>query len=64
MYSNMVQRCFDDCINDFSSKSLGSREENCVLRCVDKHMKAQERLSNRFQEMNAQVMQSGQIPGR
>ena len=64
MYSNLVQKCFDDCINDFTSKSLGSREESCVMRCVDKHMKGQERLGNRFQEMNAQMAQSGALPGR
>jgi len=64
MYQNLVQRCFDDCINDFSSKSLGSKEENCVMRCVDKHLKSQERLGNRFQEQNAAMMQSGSLPGR
>ncbi|KIV99476.1 mitochondrial import inner membrane translocase subunit tim9 [Verruconis gallopava] len=63
MYQNLVQKCFDDCINDFSSKSLGSREENCVMRCVDKSLKASERLGNRFQEQNAAMMQSGSLPG-
>ncbi|KAK7514281.1 Tim10/DDP family zinc finger protein [Phyllosticta citricarpa] len=64
MYSNLVQRCFDDCINDFSSKSLGSREESCIARCVDKNLKGTERLGNRFQEQNAAMAQSGGLPGR
>lgn len=64
MYSNLVQQCFDDCINDFSSKSLASREESCVLRCFDKHMKASERVGNRFSEMNAAAMQGGGLGGR
>ncbi|EON69717.1 mitochondrial import inner membrane translocase subunit tim9 [Coniosporium apollinis CBS 100218] len=64
MYSNLVQKCFDDCINDFTTKSLGSREEGCVMRCVDKQMKASERLGNRFQEQNAAMAQSGTMPGR
>jgi mitochondrial import inner membrane translocase subunit TIM9 len=59
----LVQRCFEDCVTDFTSKSLQSREEGCVMRCVDKFMKAQERLGLRFQEQNAQMMQGGQIPG-
>ena len=63
MYSSMVQKCFEDCITDFTSKSLGSREEGCVMRCVDKRLKAQERLGNRFQEQNAAMMASGQAPG-
>jgi mitochondrial import inner membrane translocase subunit TIM9 len=58
-----VQRCFDDCVNDFTSKTLQQREEGCVMRCVDKFMKSTERLGQRFQEQNAQMMQSGQLPG-
>ncbi|MCJ1357099.1 MAG: protein transporter tim9 [Icmadophila ericetorum] len=64
MYSNLVQRCFDDCVNDFTTKSLHAREEGCVMRCVDKYMKGSERLGQRFQEQNASIMQSGQLPGR
>jgi len=64
MYSRLVQRCFDDCVNDFTTKSLVSREEGCVMRCVDKYLKGSERLGQRFQEQNAAMMQSGQMPGR
>ncbi|KAL1848252.1 protein transporter tim9 [Paecilomyces lecythidis] len=64
MYSRLVQRCFDDCVNDFTTKSLVSREESCVMRCVDKHLKASARLGERFQEQNAAMMQGGQLPGR
>ena len=63
-YSRLVQRCFDDCVNDFTTKSLISREEGCVMRCVDKFLKGSERLGQRFQEQNAAMMQSGQLPGR
>ncbi|KAJ5106246.1 hypothetical protein N7456_002921 [Penicillium angulare] len=61
MYSKMVQRCFDDCVNDFTTKSLINREEQCVMRCVDKHLKSSARLQERFQEQNAAMMQSGQM---
>ncbi|QRD83952.1 putative mitochondrial intermembrane space translocase subunit Tim9 [Aspergillus flavus] len=64
MYSKLVQRCFDDCVNDFTTKSLISREEGCTLRCVDKFLKGSQRLNERFQEQNAAMMQSGQMPGR
>ncbi|KAB8237477.1 hypothetical protein ETB97_010124 [Aspergillus alliaceus] len=64
MYSKLVQRCFDDCVNDFTTKSLISREETCTLRCVDKFLKGSARLNERFQEQNAAMMQSGQLPGR
>ncbi|QIW96442.1 hypothetical protein AMS68_001960 [Peltaster fructicola] len=64
MYSNLVQRCFNDCVSDFTSKSLASREEGCVMRCVDKWLKASERLGERFQEKNAEMAQSGNMLGR
>ncbi|RMZ76291.1 hypothetical protein DV737_g4915, partial [Chaetothyriales sp. CBS 132003] len=62
-YSRLVQQCFDHCVNDFTTKALVSREEGCVLRCVDKYLKASERLGQRFQEQNQMMMQTGQIPG-
>ncbi|PYH86379.1 mitochondrial import inner membrane translocase subunit tim9 [Aspergillus uvarum CBS 121591] len=64
MYSKLVQKCFDDCVNDFTTKSLINREESCVMRCVDKYMKGSARLNERFQEQNAAMMQQGQLPGR
>ncbi|PGH35798.1 mitochondrial import inner membrane translocase subunit tim9 [[Emmonsia] crescens] len=59
VYSNIVQRCFEDCVSDFTTKSLISREQGCVNRCFDKFMKGSERINQRFQEQNAQMMQSG-----
>jgi import inner membrane translocase subunit TIM9 len=64
MYSNLVQQCFDHCVNGFESKSLTSREESCIMRCVDKHMKGSQRLGDRFQEQNAAMAQQGGMPGR
>jgi import inner membrane translocase subunit TIM9 len=60
MYGKLVQRCFDDCVHDFTTKSLHSREEGCVLRCVDKFLKGSERLGQRWQEQNAALAQSNQ----
>jgi import inner membrane translocase subunit TIM9 len=48
MYSKLVDKCFNDCVDDFSSKSISSREEGCVMRCWDKNMKGQERIQQRF----------------
>jgi len=64
MYSNLVQRCFTDCVTDVTSKSLLTKEEGCVMRCVDKFLKSSERLGERFQEQNAAMAQSGTLPGR
>jgi len=64
MYSNLVQNCFEHCVDDFTSKSLSGKEEGCVMRCVDKFLKGSERLGQRFQEQNAAMAQSGSIMPR
>ena len=64
MYSNLVQKCFESCVDDFTSKSLSSKEEGCVMRCVDKFLKGSERLGQRFQEQNAAMAQSGSMMPR
>ncbi|KXS20032.1 hypothetical protein M427DRAFT_52304 [Gonapodya prolifera JEL478] len=60
MYAGLVDRCFNDCVNDFTSSKLTSKEETCVTRCTDKFLKHSERVGQRFAEQNAQLQQGGQ----
>ena len=64
MYTNLVQKCFEDCINDFSTKSVQSKEEGCVMRCIDKRLKGSERLGQRFAEQNQAMAQGGLGAGK
>jgi len=59
LFSGLVERCFNTCCNDFTSKALGSKEEQCVLNCTEKFLKYSERVGARFQEQNAE--QAGQM---
>lgn len=56
LYSSLVERCFNSCCNDFTSKALSSKEEQCVLNCADKFLKHSERVGQRFAELNAEAM--------
>ncbi|KFY23246.1 hypothetical protein V493_05982 [Pseudogymnoascus sp. VKM F-4281 (FW-2241)] len=56
MFSGLVDRCFDSCIDDFTTKSLITRETGCVNRCVQKFMAGSERIGQRFSEQQAQMM--------
>ncbi|KAI1828402.1 mitochondrial intermembrane space translocase subunit [Xylaria intraflava] len=60
LFSNLVDHCFTSCVDDFTSKSLSTRESGCVTRCVQKHMALSQRLGERFQEHNAQMSQQQQ----
>ncbi|KAG1797762.1 Tim10/DDP family zinc finger protein [Suillus plorans] len=56
LYSGLVERCFNSCCNDFTSKALSSKEEQCVMNCADKFLKHSERVGQRFAELNADAM--------
>jgi len=60
LYSGLVERCFVSCCNDFTSKSLTSKEDTCVQNCTDKFLKHSERVGARFAEHNAEQMQQQQ----
>ena len=38
-YNKLSENCFNDCVWDFTSRSVRSNEENCVLNCVEKYTK-------------------------
>ncbi|ODV61266.1 protein transporter TIM9 [Ascoidea rubescens DSM 1968] len=58
LYSNLVEKCFTDCVTDFTSKNLSGKEESCVLKCTEKFLKHSERVGLRFQEENQKLMQN------
>ncbi|SHO79352.1 Essential protein of the mitochondrial intermembrane space [Malassezia sympodialis ATCC 42132] len=60
LYSGLVQRCFDGCIHDFTSRALTTKETTCVANCTQKFLKHSERVGARFAEENARLM--GQQP--
>ncbi|SSD58391.1 Mitochondrial import inner membrane translocase subunit TIM9 [Saccharomycodes ludwigii] len=58
LYSSLVQRCFTDCVNDFTSSKLTSKEQTCIQKCSEKFLKHSERVGQRFQEQNAAMAQN------
>lgn len=54
-YNKISEICFKDCINDFTTRDVGSREEKCALNCVEKYLRMNERASQRLQEFQVMV---------
>lgn len=54
-FGGLVEHCFMSCVDDFTSKAISNRESGCINRCVQKWMASQQRISDRFQEHNAQL---------
>ncbi|XP_022912798.1 mitochondrial import inner membrane translocase subunit Tim9 [Onthophagus taurus] len=49
-YNRLTELCFTDCISDFTTRNVKGKEEKCVLNCLEKFLKANQRISQRFQE--------------
>ena len=50
LYTGLVERCFNDCVNDFTRKAVTSKEHTCVANCTQKFLKHSERVGARFGE--------------
>ncbi|KAK0748846.1 mitochondrial import inner membrane translocase subunit tim-9 [Apiosordaria backusii] len=64
IFGNLVDSCFTSCVDDFQSKALSGRETGCLSRCVSKWMATNERMGERFAELNAAEMERQQRGGR
>ncbi|KDN53158.1 putative TIM9-translocase of the mitochondrial inner membrane [Tilletiaria anomala UBC 951] len=62
LYTNLVERCFNNCCNDFTSRALTTKEDKCIEHCTLKFLKHAERVGARFAEENAKLMSSQQPP--
>ncbi|KOB77759.1 Mitochondrial import inner membrane translocase subunit Tim9A [Operophtera brumata] len=49
-YNKLSELCFNDCVHDFTSRTLRSSEEKCTSNCMEKYLRANQRVSQRFHE--------------
>ncbi|XP_034671992.1 mitochondrial import inner membrane translocase subunit Tim9 [Drosophila subobscura] len=49
-YNRLSEMCFSDCVRDFTSRDVKENEEKCSLNCMEKYLKMNQRVSQRFQE--------------
>ncbi|TMW54373.1 hypothetical protein DOY81_000552 [Sarcophaga bullata] len=49
-YNKLSEMCFTDCVRDFTSRQVKDSEEKCSLNCMEKYLKMNQRISQRFQE--------------
>ena len=50
-YNKLSEICFMDCVHDFTQRNVSSKEETCANNCFDKFLKMNQRISQRFQEL-------------
>lgn len=49
-YNKLSEMCFVDCVHDFTVRHVRDKEDRCALNCMEKYMKMNQRISQRFQE--------------
>nr|CAG4645307.1 EOG090X0MSH [Leptodora kindtii] len=49
-YNKLSELCFTDCVWDFTSRTIRDQEDSCAVNCAEKFLKANQRISQRFQE--------------
>ncbi|XP_005181208.1 mitochondrial import inner membrane translocase subunit Tim9 [Musca domestica] len=49
-YNKLSEMCFTDCVRDFTAREVKESEEKCSLNCMEKYLKMNQRISQRFQE--------------
>ncbi|XP_065364584.1 mitochondrial import inner membrane translocase subunit Tim9 [Calliphora vicina] len=67
-YNKLSEMCFTDCVRDFTSRQVKDSEEKCSLNCMEKYLKMNQRISQRFQEFqmvaNENALAMAQKTGR
>mmetsp|Transcript_14107 Transcript_14107/g.27735 ORF Transcript_14107/g.27735 Transcript_14107/m.27735 type:complete len:104 (-) Transcript_14107:56-367(-) len=63
MYINLVDRCFNKCVNNFRSRKMLSTEKDCISNCVAKSIAHNKRVQMRFAEQNQMMMGAQGMPG-
>ncbi|XP_019867571.1 mitochondrial import inner membrane translocase subunit Tim9-like [Aethina tumida] len=49
-YNKLTELCFTDCVSDFTSRNIKGKEDKCAQNCLEKFLKVNQRISQRFQE--------------
>ena len=50
-YNKLSEMCFMDCVHDFTFREVSKKEQSCSENCFDKFVKLNNRISQRFQEI-------------
>uniref|UniRef100_A0A182URN0 Mitochondrial import inner membrane translocase subunit n=2 Tax=Anopheles merus TaxID=30066 RepID=A0A182URN0_ANOME len=49
-YNKLSELCFIDCVSEFTGRTVSDKEDKCALNCMEKFLKMNQRISQRFQE--------------
>lgn len=53
-YNKLSELCFNDCVHDFTIRQVRDKEDSCAMNCMEKYLKMNQRISQRFQDFQMQ----------
>ena len=62
-FNGLTDRCFSDCIHNFSQRQLTHHEKSCIDGCAKKSMKSNKRIARIFTESMLLMSQDNQNNG-
>ncbi|KAL1916230.1 uncharacterized protein VTP21DRAFT_5847 [Calcarisporiella thermophila] len=60
IYLEIAEQCFNNCVNDFTTRTLLNREEQCVVKCTEKFILLSKRAGTRFGERHQKFLKKVQ----
>ncbi|XP_076312643.1 mitochondrial import inner membrane translocase subunit Tim9-like [Tachypleus tridentatus] len=54
-YNKLSELCFTDCVHDFTVRQVQDKEDRCAMNCMEKYLKMNQRITQRFQEFQMQA---------
>mmetsp|Transcript_4099 Transcript_4099/g.5578 ORF Transcript_4099/g.5578 Transcript_4099/m.5578 type:complete len:98 (+) Transcript_4099:117-410(+) len=59
LFISLSDRCFNQCVTSFRSKTLDKYEDTCLENCAKRYLKMTQRAGMRFQEHQAMLQKKG-----
>ena len=60
LYNELTESCFNACVAELGSRSLTPKEEECVSKCSDKHIRLNHAAMSVFMELQPAMMEKRQ----
>ncbi|XP_078045176.1 mitochondrial import inner membrane translocase subunit Tim10B [Augochlora pura] len=57
LYNQISESCFKRCMNTFISRDISAAEDQCVKKCVEKHVHGNHKMMEVFVEVQSVIVQ-------
>lgn len=59
LYGSIVNHCFEDCVKEFTSETMGKNEKECINKCTTKILRLTNRIGQQMAEKQMNIGGAG-----